>query len=146
MSNYYQDSYFEQRTDRGYNNYKSQSIQKEVSRVFTMNLTDLKFFAVEPSLLASGGRSLDVGCAAGYFVEYLNKRGWQSEGIEISKPMAEFAQSRGLKVSHGDFLESTTGQNSDQYNLISLWASLEHFAEPARLIQRLSESLKPGGS
>lgn len=146
LSSYYQDSYFERRTDRGYNNYKSASIQKEISRVFELNLTDLNFFSVEPSLLAAGARSLDVGCAAGYFVEFLAKRGWHSEGIEISKPMAEFAQSRGLKVSHGDFLESATSQHFGQYNLISLWASLEHFAEPVRLIQRLSESLKPGGS
>ena len=42
--------YFLRRTDRGYNNYFSEEMRKEVCRVYEQNLKDLKFDDYEESL------------------------------------------------------------------------------------------------
>lgn len=164
----YQGDYFERRTDRGYSSYTSDAVRTQVERVFALNLQDLGFFEWEkdlrdertrtaratsdsaagiPGASVSAGplRSLDVGCAAGYFVRYLAARGWQSEGIEVSAPMAQFARTElHLAVREGDFLaESET--SAESYDLVTLWASLEHFPDPCRLADRLSRTVRPGG-
>ena len=140
----YQDSYFEQRTERGYANYRSESVRSQIERVFQMNLNDLGFFAIEPDLLQSGGRSLDVGCAAGYFVQFMKDRGWQSCGVEVSKSMADYARGQGLQVIHSDFL--TDDFNHQSYDFVTLWASIEHFAEPRLVAERLSKLVRQGGA
>ncbi|WP_143464662.1 class I SAM-dependent methyltransferase [Leptonema illini] len=139
----YQGSYFEQRTDRGYSDYRSEAVRMQIERVFAMNLKDLGFFEVESSLLRAGGRSLDVGCAAGYFVDFMQRRGWSASGVEISAPMAAHARSQGLDVVQADFL---AGEVAASYDLVTLWASLEHFADPRLLLRRLADAVRPGGS
>lgn len=44
VKKYYDDSYFTQRTERGYDNYYSDKLRTEISRVFQLNLKDLDFF------------------------------------------------------------------------------------------------------
>lgn len=139
----YQGAYFEQRTDRGYADYRSDAVRRQIERVYVMNLRDLGFFEVEPELLRAGGRSLDVGCAAGYFVEFLHRRGWSASGVEISAPMVAHARKAGLDVVQADFL---TCPVLEDYDFVTLWASLEHFANPRLLIERLARAVRPGGS
>ncbi len=143
LSDCYQGDYFEKRTDRGYANYRSEAVRRQVERVFALNLADLGFFQREKDLLQKGGRCLDVGCAAGYFVSFMQERGWRARGIEISEPMVDHARRQGLDVVHADFL---AGDVADSYDLVTLWASLEHFAEPRRLLYRLQQAVRPGGS
>ncbi len=47
---YYNDSYFLVRDKAGYNNYYSQEIQNEITRVYNENLRDLNFFEFEKNL------------------------------------------------------------------------------------------------
>lgn len=141
----YQGAYFERRTDRGYADYTSEAVRNQVERVFAMNLTDMGFFEWEDRLrqVTPTPRALDVGCAAGYFVRYMEGRGWASEGIEISASMTDYARNGlGLNVRQGDFLADGPG---GAYDLVTLWASLEHFPDPRRLAIRLREALVPDG-
>lgn len=159
----YQGEYFERRTDRGYSRYTSDAVRQQVERVFALNLRDLGFFEWEQEQRklrvgqdsATDGqsdqdsqhslRALDVGCAAGYFVRYLKDRGWQSEGIEVSAPMARFAREElHLPVREGDFLAESS-QSVEPYDLVTLWASLEHFPDPRSLAERLSRAVRPKG-
>lgn len=171
----YQGEYFERRTDRGYSSYTSDAVRHQVERVFTLNLQDLGFFdwerdlmdermmmppvgasTVAPMVAPAGGlraaspsvrplRSLDVGCAAGYFVRYMGVRGWQSEGIEVSAPMARFARTElHLAVREGDFLAESQA-SIEPYDLVTLWASLEHFPDPRRLADRLGQAVRSDG-
>lgn len=150
---YYESHYFKQRTDRGYDNYFSDALRKEIQRVYRLNLEDLAFSGYESSLqkerqAADGSlakpRALDAGCAAGYFVEYLKERGWNAEGIEISEAAASAGRKRGLRITVGDFLTSSE-MIPESYDLITFWASLEHMHDPARVLLRTRELLKPGG-
>ncbi|MBL8018824.1 MAG: class I SAM-dependent methyltransferase [Leptospirales bacterium] len=142
---YYAESYFKKRTDRGYDNYFSEALRDEIRRVFTLNLMDLKFFEYEAKALESGNnRSLDVGCAAGYFVEYMRERSWRAQGIELSRAAGTVARKRGLDVTIGDFLTSAEMIPST-YDVVSFWASIEHMHDPARVLRRAHEILRPGG-
>ncbi len=141
LNQLYEKEYFEKRTDRGYDNYKSEQIRKSVESTFQKNLTDLGFFEWQKTLFERS--MLEVGCAGGYFVEYMQNQGWQAEGVEVSPSMAEFAQSRGLNVTLGDFLALDYGEK--KYQLIALWATIEHLANAKDFIEKMSTLLAPEG-
>ena len=149
----YQGTYFKTRTDRGYDNYLSDGVKESFLRTTKKNLKQLNFYQWERELFSSESgstqqksfrpRSLDVGCSAGYFVEYLQKRGWQGEGVDLASDMVLAAQKKGLNVKKGDFLKAHYSKES--YDLITLWASLEHLPDPTAFIKKFYEILKPGG-
>ncbi|EKO13516.1 class I SAM-dependent methyltransferase [Leptospira kirschneri] len=141
-ASYYSEEYFLKRSDRGYDNYFSEGIRDEISRVFGLNLKDLDFQTWEKSL-PSAKRCLDVGCAAGYFVDYMQSRGWDSYGIDIAQAPVKFAQDKlKLKVEQVDFLE---WKPTDPFDLITLWASIEHLHKPKETLEKIYTHLKPGG-
>lgn len=141
MAAYYGKEYFTARTDRGYDDYFSQRLKTEIERVFLLNLSDLDFFNFEVSL-KSDKRALDIGCAAGYFVDFLKKRGWDSAGIDVSEECVMAASSAGLNVSLGDYLKASFGKSFD---FITLWASIEHLHHPELFLQKARRELRPGG-
>jgi len=141
MSRYYKE-YFNQRTDRGYNNYFSESMHREVLRLLTLNLKDLQFYDFEASLPGEK-YALDIGCAAGYFVDYLTRRGWHAEGIDIAQDCIEYAHNN-LKVNAycGDFLSFHFNK---QYHCITLWATIEHLHYPDKFIEKIHTLLHDEG-
>ena len=149
---YYSDNYFLKRTTRGYDNYYSESMQREIRRVYQKNLSDLKFWEYEEKLHTDlkkrkkiqRARALDAGCAAGYFVEFLQERGWEAEGIELAEAPSEEGRKRGLKIHRDDFL-STQRLKPRSYHLISFWASIEHMHEPYAVFKQSARLLKSKG-
>lgn len=140
----YTNNYFTKRTDRGYDNYYSEKIKNEVTRVFTLNLEDLEFFPWEERLPESKS-CLDIGCAAGYFVDFMDKRGWTSVGIDIAKEPIDFAKNvLGIIAVCGNFL-NWDKEIKNKYELITLWASLEHLHQPRETLVKIYEHLKPKG-
>lgn len=138
----YQNRYFEKRTDRGYDTYTSEKIKKSVVSTLEKNLTDLNFFEYEKNLKQGRRRSLEIGSAAGYFVEYMHERGWHSEGIDVAEKMVNAARRRGLNVHHGDFLQFNLPKES--YDLVVLWATLEHLRDFQAFLTKAAGLLKPG--
>ncbi|MBN2038417.1 MAG: class I SAM-dependent methyltransferase [Spirochaetes bacterium] len=141
IEKYYTGIYFSKRTDRGYNNYFSGDVRDEIERVFKLNLEDLGFFDFEKSLNEKK-RSLDIGCAAGYFVNYLKERGWESKGIDISRDCVQFAVDNRLNVEFGNYLEFNFSQ---KFDLITLWATIEHLHHPELVLEKAYADLKKGG-
>ncbi len=142
---YYESEYFLKRTDRGYDNYFSDAVRSEITRVYNLNLRDLGFPGFGESIPAEEKRSLDVGCAAGYFVAHMKGLGWDAEGIEISRSAASFGiEKLGLKIHVDDFL-SSSHTKAGSYQFVTLWASLEHMHSPRRVLARCHELLRPGG-
>lgn len=161
----YEASYFEKRTDRGYDNYFSGELKQQIRRVYEQNLDDLGFFDYEEACLGDAWflqhceeqagaetehrdyrpRALDAGCAAGYFVEFLQDRGWNSQGVELSRAAAKFGiDELGLNILIADFLTSKR-LPKESYDLLTFWASIEHMHSPRGVFERCRELLKPGG-
>ncbi|MCP4137475.1 MAG: class I SAM-dependent methyltransferase [bacterium] len=144
MGAYYTLDYFTSRTDRGYNDYFSTEIEREIKRVLELNLEDLGFFSYEKELRERGnpGSVLDIGCAAGYSVACMKERGWDSTGVDVSAGCIEFGKSRGLSVVEGDYLDLDFGK---KFNLITLWATIEHLHYPGRFLEKAYKDLEDNG-
>ncbi len=139
---YYTADYFTRRDDRGYDDYFSAAQQQEFNRITELNLRDLGFYRFEQSLGENAKRSLDIGCAAGYFVEYLDARGWDARGIDISGESVRFGQDRGLQVENGNYLHR---EYRETFNLVTLWATVEHLHHPGRFISKIRSELDSSG-
>ncbi|MFH0839256.1 MAG: class I SAM-dependent methyltransferase [Candidatus Omnitrophota bacterium] len=90
------------------------------------------------------GRLLDVGCAAGYFLYVAQKKGWQIEGVEMSRAIAKEAeQLLGTTVRLGTVEESEFP--SSYFDAVSMFDVIEHLPEPAKTLREIQRILKPGG-
>ena len=117
-------------------------MHREVLRLLMLNLQDLHFYDFENSLKGKK-YALDIGCAAGYFVDYLKQRGWYAEGIDIAQDCIEYAQhSLGLDAYCGDFLSF---QFNKRFHCITLWATIEHLHHPDRFIEKIYTLLHDNG-
>lgn len=141
IKKYYERDYFTKRTDRGYDNYFSPELRTEIERVIRLNLTDLGFFVYEQGLPPKK-RALDIGCAAGYFVNFLKERGWRSEGVDVSQDCVAFARGSGLEVRAGDYRAM---EFRDKFHLITLWATIEHLHHPDKILEKVRGDLAEGG-
>lgn len=94
--------------------------------------------AIEP------GRLLDVGAAAGFFVDEAGSRGWEACGIDISPAMVRWGHEElGVELSVGDLqdLEPSPGR----FDVVTMWDYLEHSRDPAADVARAGSLLRPGG-
>lgn len=89
---------------------------------------------------------LDVGCGSGGFLFQLRKR-WPSEyeilGTDVSGGPLDYAESRGVPVLRGDFLEQEFGGRN--FDAVTFWAVAEHLAEPKTFLAKAHSLLNPGG-
>lgn len=93
--------------------------------------------------LASGGRLLDVGCGAGAFVEAMQARGWQAQGLEQDAAAAKAARARGLAVHTGRAPDYPFAPGS--FDVITLWDVLEHLEQAREALRGIVSWLAPGG-
>ncbi len=94
----------------------------------------------------ASGAVLDVGCSTGGFLYQLRKRfpAWyEILGTDASGPALDYAESRGVPVVRGDFMEQQFA--GKQFDALTFWAVLEHVIEPRAYLERAWALLKPGG-
>jgi SAM-dependent methyltransferase len=93
----------------------------------------------------TGGRVLDVGCGAGFFLRALDAARWERYGVEVGPGAAE-AASRFLgrdRVRRCPLLEAEFEAAS--FDVVTLWSSLEHMRDPRANLLETKRILKPGG-
>lgn len=90
------------------------------------------------------GRLLDVGCAAGFFIDEAAKRGWEVEGCEISAYAAAYARDAlQRKVQCTSFLEANLRPGS--IDLVTFLNVFEHLPDPRETVARLDRIVRRGG-
>jgi 2-polyprenyl-3-methyl-5-hydroxy-6-metoxy-1,4-benzoquinol methylase len=92
------------------------------------------------------GSVLDVGCSTGAFLFQLNRRfadAYEVLGVDASGPALDYAESRGVPVLRGHFLELEFG--SRRFDAVTFWAVLEHLSEPKLFLEKAFSLLNPGG-
>ena len=92
-----------------------------------------------------GGRTLDVGCSTGAWLEVARDAGWQPVGIEIGDAFAQVARRRGFEVHTGTLGELAPGLEPHSFTLITFWDVLEHLTEPRAALEQAAGLLAPGG-
>jgi 2-polyprenyl-3-methyl-5-hydroxy-6-metoxy-1,4-benzoquinol methylase len=90
------------------------------------------------------GEILDIGCATGQFLHYMEEHGWMTTGIEPDEKTRSRAISEyGLKVLPEDQLN---GLAKDSFDVITMWHVLEHVSDLNGRMQQLLKLLKPEGT
>lgn len=90
-------------------------------------------------------RLLEIGCAAGFFLDEARKTGWSPIGVEPSAEIAEFAKSEldlDVKVGFAEDLEL----DQEKVDAICAWHALEHIPDPLGMLRTLRESLAESGT
>jgi SAM-dependent methyltransferase len=92
-----------------------------------------------------GGRLLDVGCGAGFFLRALDARRWERWGVEISPRSARAAEAHlgAGRVAAGRLADGPFEPAS--FDVVTFWASLEHVSDPRGDLARARDLLRDGG-
>lgn len=96
--------------------------------------------------LSADAKILDVGCGDGFHLSLLQEYGektWQLEGIDVDERAIEMAENRGLKVHHGTV--ETLDLPKNHYDFAFMVQTIEHVAEPDKVLKAVLEILKPNG-
>lgn len=85
-------------------------------------------------------RLLDVGCAKGDFPRFMQKKGWEVEGIEISSNL-------GVEFSFPVYRKSLLDCNlpDEYYDAVTAWAVFEHLHNPKKYFSETARILKKNG-
>lgn len=90
------------------------------------------------------GTILDIGAGTGMFLSYFKERGWETDGVELSKEAVLFAKKVfDLKLKTGDFLKFSFKKN--MYDVVTLNNVLEHLHQPKETLQAIRPLLKDNG-
>ena len=99
--------------------------------------------------LQPGCRVLDIGCAAGYFLQVMHDEGCEVLGVEPSEPIARIAAATlGPERVHVGDLETAPedkGYRPGSFDMVTLWDVIEHCPDPQSVLRRAHQLLKPGG-
>jgi len=90
------------------------------------------------------GKVLDLGCGNGLRLFQFSKAGYEAEGLDLAPVNIQYARDvLHLNVWEADVEESDLP--ASRYNLVMVYWVLEHLSKPGELVQKVGNSLIPGG-
>lgn len=133
LAAFYNRPEYYQNSNVGYIDYLAE--EKKLRREAGMRLSTIEAF------MPTKGKLLDLGCAAAFFLDEAQKRGWQVAGSELSAQMRQFAETNfGLSItSHYNDLPDAS------FDVVTMWEYIEHLSDPRQELENLHRLLKPGG-
>ena len=91
-----------------------------------------------------GGKLLDIGCAAGIFLDCARQKGWEVYGVEPDSRVAEYAINQlKLDVAICNFLKNQLPDN--EFDAVTAHNIISHVPDPALFFREVMRVLKPGG-
>jgi SAM-dependent methyltransferase len=87
---------------------------------------------------------LEIGCGAGFFLEKLQSRGKEVQGVELNSAAARFARSRGVPVDQAAIEDFAPG-HMEEFDAVCFFQVLEHVAQPLVFFENALVCLKPKG-
>ena len=99
---------------------------------------------IEPYMRVPKPRVLDVGCGWGHFLKTVKDKGWEAEGLELSRISADYVRERlGVNVLNGSLGEALF--KAEDFDLVHIADVLEHMPEPFEALEEARRILRPGG-
>jgi SAM-dependent methyltransferase len=92
---------------------------------------------------ATRGRLLDVGAAAGFFVDEAIRAGWEAEGIDIAPHVVEWGRRElDVPLRIGGV---TSVEEPGAFEVVTMWDYIEHSLDPVGELARSNELLADKG-
>lgn len=93
--------------------------------------------------LVPAGKLLDVGCAAGFFLEAASAQ-YEATGVELSPFASSYARDTlGLRVFTGDVSDGAL--DGERFDVVTAWNTIEHMADPLGAFTMIGRIMPPGG-
>ena len=123
-----------------YTNHQRQQPDPETEKILT-DATEKQLDIIEKYV--TKGKALNIG-AMDHGSRTMKKRGWDVTVVEVSKYASETARELwDLNVINSRAEEADL--DDDSFDLIKLGHVIEHFANPAFVVNKMAKALKPGG-
>lgn len=90
---------------------------------------------------------LDVGCGKGFFVKAADSAGFTSMGIDISNSGISYAKDVLNVNAILTSIEELSNQEiyKEKFDVVTLWATIEHIPNPQILLKSINKCLKKNG-
>ncbi|MBM9547754.1 class I SAM-dependent methyltransferase [Leptospira sp. 201903074] len=93
-----------------------------------------------------GASLLEIGSAAGFFLDEAQRAGYLTRGLELSPKEVEYAKSKlSLDVDQKSVLAIGTQEWKETFDVLAAFFVVEHIEEIDGVWERLTSWLKPGG-
>jgi SAM-dependent methyltransferase len=92
----------------------------------------------------SGKKILEIGCATGDFITWLNREGAHVKGLEISEYAADIARKRGLDVIAGT-IEEFAHTHGNVFDIVLAFEVIEHVPSPMLFLEHVAGHIRRGG-
>ncbi len=117
----------------------SASLYRQIYKMVMKLALFIKFKTINQYV--QNGGLLDIGGGSGDFCRYLKDKGWNATMLDTSENARRNAETLGIATI------STFSQIQDdiQYDLITMWHSLEHIHDLESLFENIRTHLKPNG-
>ena len=90
------------------------------------------------------GRLLDFGCGGGAFLEMMHLQGWRVVGLDVSEEVVgRIRRELDLPAWAGSLPHPELPPG--QFDVVTMWQSLEHVHQPLELLKHARDLLAPGG-
>ena len=93
--------------------------------------------------ITAPGTLLDVGCAAGFFVDEASRRGWKARGVDVSEAMVDWGRRQTRADIRVGTLRDAPGDRVE--SCITMWDYIEHALDPRDDVEHAFARLRPGG-
>ena len=135
-----------ERYDEEYFEYEIEN-QESFLQLNLLGLKDVGFFDdIQKNVFAgeASPRFLDVGCATGRLLEYLQQQGWEEQGVEVCEPAADYGRRvRGVSIFSGELEKAHLPEAS--FEIVHASHVIEHLQSPGDFISEAYRLLKPEG-
>lgn len=88
-------------------------------------------------------RVLDVGCGTGAVMRFLQARGYETQGVDMSTTALQYCRQKGLRVSYG--LADAMQFPDASFDVVFALDVLEHLDDAGAAVREIKRVLKPGG-
>ncbi|MDZ7587306.1 MAG: class I SAM-dependent methyltransferase, partial [Patescibacteria group bacterium] len=95
-------------------------------------------------LKPSQGKVLDVGAGGGKLLSELQKKGWQSSGVDVEPKAKLQSQKRNLNIQIADATKKIPFK-TDYFDAVFAVDSLEHMENDQKALQEIKRVTKPNG-
>lgn len=124
------------------NSYRSAKSMGSEDRIVSNHSKAYLFYKNIAPYIKKEDSILDLGCADGFLVDYLSRKGYKAKGLDLNLLSVQISQYNGLDVLMGD-IDSV--KDDVKFDFIFTSGYFEHLFNPIKNIDIIRDRLSDGG-